>query len=138
MSVPAQRAVVAVAAVLAAAWLLISYGNSHTIRQVQIVAADRNPSPARLEAALRDARSGQALDPSRGTESLSYQASLEIRLKRIPEALKTLEQIVKREPDTAEAWFLIAQLSRGSDPARAAEAQAQLRRLDPRQARNQR
>jgi len=138
MSVAAQRALVVAVSVLVAAWLAVSYANSHTIRQVQIVAADRNPSPARLEAALRDARSGQALDPSRGTESLSYQASLEIRLKRIPEALKTLEQIVKREPDTAEAWFLIAQLSRGSDPARAAEAQAQLRRLDPRQARNQR
>ena len=135
MSVPAQRVVVVVVAVLAAAWLLISYGNSHTIRQVQIVAADRNPSPARLEAALRDARSGQTLDPSRGTESLSYQASLEIRRGRLPEALKTLQEIVKREPDTAEAWFLIAQLSRASDPALSARARAQLVRLDPQEAR---
>jgi hypothetical protein len=132
MSVAAQRALVVGVAVLAAAWLAVSYGNSHVIRQVQIVAADRHASNARLDAALRDARSGQALDPSRGTESLSYQASLEIRLRRIPEALGTLQEIVRREPDTAEPWFLIAQLSLGSDPALSARAEAQLRRLDPR------
>ena len=135
MSVAAQRALVVAVSVLVAAWLAVSYANSHTIRQVQIVAADRNPSPARLESALRDVRSGQTLDPSRGTESLSYQASLEIRRGRLPEALKTLQEIVKREPDTAEAWFLIAQLSRASDPALSARARAQLVRLDPQEAR---
>ena len=138
MTVTAQRVLVVVIAVLGVAWLAVSYGNSRTIRDVQIVAAAPHPSPAQLEAALRDARAGQSLDPSRGTEPLSYQASLEIRLHRFPQAVKTLEEIVRREPDSAEAWFLIAQLSRGSDPARAAEAQAQLRRLDPREAQRQR
>jgi hypothetical protein len=138
MTLTVQRALVVVVAVLAVAWLAVSYGNSRTIRDVQIVAADPHASPAQLEAALRDARSGQTLDPSRGTEPLSYQASLEIRLNRLPQAVKTLGEIVRREPDAAEAWFLIAQLSRASDPARAAEAQAQLRRLDPREARRQR
>jgi tetratricopeptide (TPR) repeat protein len=134
----AQRAAIVVVAILAAAWLLVSYGNSRQIRDVQVVAANAKASPAQLESALRKLESGQSLDPSRGTESLSYEASLEIRLHRLPEALRTLGKIVKREPDTAEAWFLIAQLSRASDPAQAARAQAQLRRLDPRQARIQR
>jgi len=107
-------------------------------RDVQIVAANPKATPAQLESALGKLRSGQSLDPSRGTETLSYEASLEIRLHRFPEALRSLGEIVRREPDTAEAWFLIVQLSRGSDPAQAARAQAQLRRLDPRQARNQR
>jgi tetratricopeptide (TPR) repeat protein len=138
VTLTAQRIVVVVIAVLAAAWLLVSYANSRQIRDVQIVAANAKATPAQLESALRKLRSGQSLDPSRGTEELSYEASLEIRLNRLPEALRSLEAIVRREPDTAEAWFLIAQLSRTSDPARAAEAQAQLRRLDPRQARNQR
>jgi hypothetical protein len=133
-----QRAVLVAIALLATAWLLVSYSNSRQIRDVQIVAANPKASPAQLESALRKLRSGQSLDPSRGTETLSYEASLEIRLRRFPEAVRTLGEIVEREPDTAEAWFLIAQLSRGSDPARAAEAQAQVRRLDPRQARNQR
>ena len=135
MTVSAQRVLVVVVAVLAAAWLAVSYGNSNTIRDVQKVAADPHASPARLEGALRDLQSGQTLDPSRGVESLSYEASLEIRLRRFPQALKTLETITRREPDTAEAWFLIAQLTRASDPARAAAAQAQLLRLDPREAR---
>src|SRR5947199_161863 len=82
-----RRGLVVAVSVVVAAGLAVSYANSHTIRQVQIVAADRNPSPARLESALRDVRSGQTLDPSRGTESLSYQASLEIRRGRLPEAL---------------------------------------------------
>ena len=131
MTVTAQRVLVVVVAVLGAAWLAVSYGNSRTIRDVQIVAAAPHPSPAQLEAALRDARAGQSLDPSRGTEPLSYQASLEIRLHRLPQALGTLGEIVRREPDAAEAWFLIAELTRASDPARSSEARAELHRLDP-------
>jgi tetratricopeptide (TPR) repeat protein len=138
VTVTAQRVAVLLVALLAALWLLVSYGNSRTIRDVQIVAAEPKPSDAELERALRDLESGQTLDPSRGTEALSYEASLTIRLRRFPDALKALEEIVKREPDTAEAWFLIAQLSRQSDPARAAEAREQLRRLDPRALRGQR
>ena len=137
MTLTAQRVLIVSVALLVAVWLAISYGNSHTIRQVQKVAASSHPTPAQLEGSLHDLRSGQTLDPSRGTETLSYEASLEIRLNRIPQALGTLEEIVKREPDTAEAWFLIAQLSRGSDPALAARATAQLLRLDPREARRQ-
>ena len=137
MTLTAQRVLIVSVALLAAVWLAISYGNSHTIRQVQKVAASSHPTPAQLEGALHDLRSGQTLDPSRGTETLSYEASLEIRLNRLPQAVKTLEEIVKREPDTAEAWFLIAQLSRASDPALAARATAQLLRLDPREARRQ-
>ena len=138
MTLNAQRVAIVAVAVLAAAWLLVSYGNSRQIRDVQVVAANGKASPAQLESALRKLESGQSLDPSRGTESLSYEASLEIRLHRFPEALRTLGTIVKREPDTAEAWFLIAQLSQASDPAQAARAQAELRRLDPRQAQLQR
>jgi tetratricopeptide (TPR) repeat protein len=133
-----QRVAIVAIALIATAWLLVSYSNSREIRDVQIVAANPKAPPPQLESALRKLRSGQSLDPSRGTEALSYEASLEIRLGRLPEALRTLGEIVRREPDTAEAWFLIAQLSQASDPARAAEAQAQLRRLDPRQARIQR
>jgi tetratricopeptide (TPR) repeat protein len=138
MTLTVQRAVIVAVALVAAAWMLVSYGNSRQIRDTQIAAANPKASPAQLEAALRKLESGQSLDPSRGTESLSYEASLEIRLHRFPQALRALEQIVKREPDTAEAWFLIARLSQASDPAQAARAQAQVLRLDPRQAGAQR
>ena len=135
MTVTAQRVAVVVVALLAVAWLLVSYSNSRTIRDVQIVAASRSASNQDFESALRELSSGASLDPSRGTEPLSYKASLYIRLGRFPEAVAALGEVVKREPDTPEAWYLIAQLSRQSDPARAAEARAQLRRLDPRAAR---
>jgi predicted Zn-dependent protease len=126
-----QRVAVLIVAAVAIAWLGVSYGNAGKIRQAQVVAADRNATPARIEAALADVRSADALDPGTGAELLSYEASLEIQAHRLPDALKSLEELVRREPDTAEAWFLIAELTRASDPARSAAAQAELHRLDP-------
>ena len=128
----AQRIVVLVVSLLAIAWLAVSYGNARTIRHAQIAAADPHAGRAELEAALKDAQESRPLDPSNDAESLSYQASLERRLARTTDALRDLERLVKLEPDTAEAWFLIAELTRESDPARSAEAEAQLHRLDPR------
>jgi hypothetical protein len=138
MTLTAQRILVAVAAVLAIVWLAAAYDDANTVRDAQIVAADPKSSITAVEGVLRDLRGTFPLDPSRGTERLSYQASLDIRLRRFPEALRTLQEVVKREPDTPEAWFLIAQLSQQSDPALSARARAQVRRLDPRQARGQR
>ena len=129
-----QRVIVVVVSVLAMAWLAVSYGNARTIRHAQIAAAGPHASRAQLESALDDARGSRPLDPSNDAESLSYQASLERRLGHPAAALRDLERLVKLEPDTAEAWFLIAELTRETDPARSAEAEAQLHRLDPRAA----
>jgi predicted Zn-dependent protease len=126
-----QRAVVLVIAVLAVAWLAVSYGNAREIRHAQVVAADRNATPAEIASAIDELRHVGTLDPGTGAEALSYEASFEIRLNRLDQARRTLDEIVRREPDSAEAWFLIAALNRESDPARSAAAQAQLRRLDP-------
>jgi hypothetical protein len=133
----AQRAVVLIVAVAALAWLAVRYDDAHRIRGVQKVAAAKNPTPAQLESALAEARADRPLDPGTGAEALSYAASLEIRLKRPEAAVATLGEIVRLEPDTAEAWFLILQLTRTSDPARSAEARTQLERLDPRGGRAQ-
>jgi predicted Zn-dependent protease len=126
-----QRALVVVAALLAVAWLAVSYVDARVIRHAQVVAADRAATPAELSAALADLDDAGKLDPSSGAEALSYKASFQIRLKRLDDARRTLDELVRREPDTAEAWFLIAELNRQSDPARSAEARAQLHRLDP-------
>src|SRR5581483_9367024 len=66
MTLTAQRATVAVVAVLAAAWLLVSYVNAHRVNDVMLTAGSQSASAEELEAALRDARRGQPLDPSRG------------------------------------------------------------------------
>ena len=127
-----QRIVVLVVSLLAIAWLAVSYGNARTIRHAQVAAADRHASRAELESALEDVRKSRPLDPSNDAESLSYQVSLERRLGRPADALRDLERLVKLEPETAEAWFLVAEFTKDSDPARSGEAGAQLHRLDPR------
>jgi tetratricopeptide (TPR) repeat protein len=125
-----QRIVVLVVAVLAIGWLAVSYGNARLIRSVQVTAADPDATPAEIEAALGDARAAHTLDPSR-TESLSYAAALEIRAGRLDKARTLYEEIVRREPDTPEAWLVLSKLTQESDPARSAQALAQLQRLDP-------
>jgi cytochrome c-type biogenesis protein CcmH/NrfG len=127
----AQRIVVLVAAVLALGWLGVSYGNARTIRGLQITAADPKATPAEIEAALDDARASRTLDPSR-VESLSYAAALEIRAGRLDAARDAYEEIVRREPDTVDAWVVLCKLTRESDPARSAQALDQVRRLNPR------
>ena len=125
-----QRIVVVIAAALAIAWLGVSYGNAHAIRHAQVVAADPHATPAEIDAAIRDARSAHTLDPGR-TESLSYVAALEIRAGRLDEARRAYEEIVRLEPDTAEAWVVLSKLTQRSDPARSAQALEQAKRLDP-------
>jgi hypothetical protein len=121
-----QRALVLVAAVAAVAWLAVSYGDARLIRHAQVAAADPKAGAAELESALADARGAGS-----GAEPLAYQASLNIRLHRLGEARRLLEQLVRREPETPEAWFLIAELTQRSDPALAARARGRLHQLDP-------
>jgi predicted Zn-dependent protease len=127
-----QRAAVLLVAVLAIAWLGVSYDDARKINQAQATVGNPKATEAEIAAALADARSADALDPS--TDPLSTEAALEIKAKHLPEALRLLDELVKREPDAAEPWLLIAELTRTSDPARSAEARAELRRLDPLQA----
>jgi len=127
-----ERAVVLVVALAAVAWLALSYADAVRIRHLQEVSADPRATPAELESALADARETRPLDPGTGAESLSYAASLEVRLKRPEAAVATLEEIVRREPDSAEPWLLIAKLTQTSDPALSARAAREFRRLDPR------
>jgi predicted Zn-dependent protease len=128
--VTVQRVLVLVAAVLAIAWLGVSYGNARVIRHAQITAADPHATPAEIESTLREVRGDRTLDPSK-TESLSYEAALEIRAGRLDEARRLYEEIVRLEPDTPEAWVVLSKLTQESDPARSAEARAQAARLDP-------
>jgi cytochrome c-type biogenesis protein CcmH/NrfG len=130
MTTQLQRVLVLLAAALAIAWLAVSYGNAHAIRHAQVVSADPHSTPAEIDAAIRDARSAHTLDPGR-TESLSYVAALEIRAGRLDEARRAYEEIVRLEPDTAEAWVVLSELTQRSDPARSAQALAQAKRLDP-------
>jgi predicted Zn-dependent protease len=118
-------------ALLAMAWFAVSYRDARLIRNAQVVVAAPNATPSQIASALADARKSHTLDPNR-TEALSYQAVLELRAHRVDRAIRLLEEVARREPDQAEPYLLLADLTRKSDPARAAEARARLHQLDPR------
>lgn len=124
------RIAVLVVAVPVLAWLAVSYSNSRVIRHAQVVAAAPHPAPGDIDATLADLRGSDPLDPSR-TERLSYEGALEIRAGRLDAARAIYERIARLEPDVPETWVVLAALTRTSDPARSAQAEAQVRRLDP-------
>jgi hypothetical protein len=116
-------------AALAIAWLAVSYSDARLLAHGGRVLASQHPSAAEVESALSDVRhAGKLAD---ATEPLSFAAALEIRAGRLDAARQIYEQIVRREPEGAEAWLVLSQLSAKSDPARAAYARAQADRLDP-------
>jgi hypothetical protein len=123
------RVAILVIAALAIAWLGVSYSNARLLAHGGKVLASQHPSRAEVESALSDARAADKLTDK--TESLSFAAALEIRAGRLDAARQIYEQIVRREPEGAEAWLVLSQLSAKSNPARAAYAQAQADRLDP-------
>jgi tetratricopeptide (TPR) repeat protein len=123
-----------VVAIIVVAWLAISYVDADSIDSAAYLAGRSSATPGELEAAVKDVRSAATLNPSR-TDRLAVEAALESRLGRPATAAKALEALLRSEPDARDAWFLLAQIYRASDPRRAAEARAQFRRLDPREAR---
>jgi predicted Zn-dependent protease len=46
-------------------------------------------------------------------------------------AARVAEELVRAEPSNADAWRLLGRATQKTDPARAREAAAQLRRLNP-------
>jgi hypothetical protein len=124
-----RGALLAVAAAVIA-WLALSYEEARTIRDTQIVSADRHATPGQLTGVLADLRRSRILDPNR-TEELSYEAVLELRLHHLAAGRRLLEEVVRREPEFAEPYLLLAELTQTSDPARSAEARARLKQLDP-------
>jgi hypothetical protein len=116
-------------AALAIAWLAVSYSNARLIAHGKDVLAKQQVTPSEVESALADVRHAHKLADR--TESLSFEAALEIRARRLDAARQIYEQIVRREPEGAEAWLVLSQLSAQSDPALAAKARTQADRLDP-------
>jgi Tfp pilus assembly protein PilF len=131
-----QRAIVVVVAIVVVGWLGTNYRNSGKIDDAAFLAARPSSTPAQIEKAVEDVRSAGTLNPSK-TDTLAVEAALELRRSHLVAAAKVLEEIVRREPDSREAWFLLAQVDRVRDPGRAAQARAQLKRLDPFEARRE-
>jgi hypothetical protein len=123
------RVVILLIALPVIAWLAIQHSNSRLIAHGGKVLEKQQVTPAEVQSALADVRDAHVLTDK--TESLSFEAALEIRAGRLEVARRIYEQIVRREPDGVEAWVVLSHLSEQTDPARAAEAREQADRLDP-------
>jgi hypothetical protein len=122
------RAVVAVVAVAVIAWL------GAMERDTRLLARAGDAATARdYAAAERDLRDAGALTAD--TTADVRRAFLLQGTRRGDAARALLADVVRREPDNLTAWGLLLTFARDADPAVAARARAQVRRLDPLRAR---
>jgi hypothetical protein len=124
------RAAIALAALLAIGWLGVLLRDEH----VGASAADRifyapDLPPAELGRQLDRMEGARLLDPDPKVD-LNRAGLLLLRGRR-QEAAAIAGARARREPANLEAWRIVFQATRGTDPARAAQALAAIRRLNP-------
>jgi hypothetical protein len=117
-------------ALILVAWFAVLVRNEHTGHQ----ASDRifdQPDMSRSDWArsLDQLRQAKLLDP--GWKWTVARASA-LLLRDTREALRVAGPVVDDEPDNLEAWVVVLRAARGLDARRAAQARAQIRRLNPR------
>jgi tetratricopeptide (TPR) repeat protein len=128
------RAAVVALALPAIAWLALSYRNAGIELHAQSLVAQQSPPRSEVDRALRDLDRADRLNPDQA-ERRALRFGLHVRGGRLDLARADLEELLRREPANAEAWLLLASLTRESDPGRSAQARARLRALNPRGAR---
>lgn len=124
------RAAVALVAALLCAWSVVLWRD----QQVGGEASDRvlanpNMGDAQWEDTLDRFRSAELLDPS-SDWPLARAGALLLKGDRA-RAARIAESVLEREPDNLQAWIVLREATVGRDPRRAAEANAQIRRLNP-------
>jgi len=124
----AARSVLVLLAAAAALWLAAGLRAAREeSRAIALVRADAGPGELARSASLL--RSAAAHSPSTRPElRLAQLLALEGR----PAAARpVLEAIVRREPENADAWRLLALVTARADPPRAAAARARALALSP-------
>ena len=124
------RALLALVAVLVLAWVGVLLRNYETGKDAAVRAFFgpklSQPERARDLERLHDA---QLLDPNAYWKIA--RANYQILNGSERGAARAAEQLVRDEPQNIFAWGTLLQATRRSDPARAAEAAAKIRRLNP-------
>ena len=129
------RAVVAVAAVLALAWLAVMERDTWLLDR-GVRTAGRVHDAADAQRALADFRGARLLNPDSAPDmgrAVVYRGT-----GRREDAVALVEQVLRREPDNLTAWGQLYGLSIGVDPAAERRALAARARLDPLNARSAR
>jgi predicted Zn-dependent protease len=124
----AARALVALVAVVAVAWLAAMERDARLLARGQAAA-----QAGEVASAEADFRAAGWLNPDSAPEigrAFVLQGS-----GRPDEAAAVLEGVLEREPDNITAWGLLYAFSRERDPETAERALAARRRLDPLNAR---
>ena len=124
------RVLLALVAVLVLAWVGILYRNYEVGRDAALLAFF---GPAKTQAArerdLDRLDDAQLLDPNAYWKIARANYQLAIGDRR--DAVAAAEELVGNEPENIFAWGTLARATRRSDPARAREAAAEVRRLNP-------
>ena len=124
------RAAIALLAIALVAWSAVLWrderigqaASSRIIHNPQLSDSDW----AREVERLRDA---ELLDPS--TKWPVARAGALLQRGRRAAAARVIEDVLEREPANVEAWIVLREATRGRAPERAAQARAELRRLNP-------
>jgi hypothetical protein len=124
------RAAIALVALALVVWSAVLW-RDETIGSDAVDRILRNPGlsdPAwgREMERLRDA---ELLNPS--TNWAIARAGALLQRGRPEAARRVIEDVVEREPDNLEAWLVLHRVVRGRDAERAAQARAEIRRLNP-------
>jgi Tfp pilus assembly protein PilF len=129
-AVLATRLALLAVALAAAGWFALSAHEGHDERAAaRLVAALKTLSPADARRAADDLDGASTLDPDTHVDVL--RAELALHRDDLAAARRILQRVVAREPEAIEAWAVLADALKRADPAAAARARAQLRRLAP-------
>jgi hypothetical protein len=123
------RAALALAALLLALWFAVMFRNQEVGQSAsERVLADTRMSDAEWAETMDDFRSAGFLNPS--NEWSVIRASYLLTRDR-PAALEAAEAVLRSEPENLTAWSTVQNAAKGIDRRRAAEAAAEIRRLNP-------
>jgi hypothetical protein len=123
------RLLLALVAIVMVAWSAVLWRNDRVgYDAAGKIFGDPSMSRAEWDDSLDQLRQADFLDPSTKWE-VSRASALVLRDRAA--AARVAESVVDREPDNLQAWLLLHQATEGRDPARAAQARAQIERLNP-------
>ena len=126
----ALRAALALLALLLLGWLGVLYRDQHVADKASDRIFFENPlPPAEFERQMDRLSGAQLLDPDGSWRLVRVRYMLLYGQPR--RALVEADRFVASEPDNIEGWVLVLKAARGVDSARARQAAAEIRRLNP-------
>jgi hypothetical protein len=124
------RAGLALVALLALLWLGVATRDLFLQRSaLNHLSFHLGVSPAEFDRRMHDLRRADLLNPDESNRL--YRASFYVDHGRFGPGRALAEEAVRSEPDNIDAWAVLLRATTGHDPARAAQALAEVRRLNP-------